>query len=224
MLIENDANRWQRLLVSGVLFVVVGAMVYKNTMLIGTLDSVLQALFTNNHPNATGGMKTLMTLISFLGEPKLDLVWAFLIAFLLWGFKYKIPALWSLGVIIGGDALGTIAKHLVKRARPAQHMAADNGYSFPRGHVLGAFLVAGTLMLGVIPLIQRAAVRVICQLLLIFYVVLLAISRVYLYAHFPMDTVGAMLLAYAWLQVAEYLYVIIAPRLSHWQLVANSQY
>ena len=46
MLIENDANRWQRLLVSGVLFVVVGAMVYKNTMLIGTLDSVLQALFT----------------------------------------------------------------------------------------------------------------------------------------------------------------------------------
>lgn len=224
MLIENDANRWQRLLVSGVLFVVVGAMVYKNTMLIGTLDSVLQALFTNNHPNATGEMKTLMTLISFLGEPKLDLVWAFLIAFLLWGFKYKIPALWSLGVIIGGDALGTIAKHLVKRARPAQHMAADNGYSFPSGHVLGAFLVAGILMLVVIPLIQRAAVRVICQLLLIFYVVLLAISRVYLYAHFPMDTVGAMLLAYAWLQVAEYLYVIIAPRLSHWQLVANSQY
>ena len=169
-------------------------------------------------------MKTLMTLISFLGEPKLDLVWAFLIAFLLWGFKYKIPALWSLGVIIGGDALGTIAKHLVKRARPAQHMAADNGYSFPSGHVLGAFLVAGILMLVVIPLIQRASVRVICQLLLIFYVVLLAISRVYLYAHFPMDTVGAMLLAYAWLQVAEYLYVIIAPRLSHWQLVANSQY
>lgn len=79
-------------------------------------------------------------------------------------------------------------------------------------------------MLVVIPLIQRAAVRVICQLLLIFYVVLLAISRVYLYAHFPMDTVGAMLLAYTWLQVAEYLYVIIAPRLSHWQLVANSQY
>lgn len=222
MLIQNDAKRWQRLLVSAVLFIVIAAMVYKSTMLIGTLDSVLQTLFTNNHPNATGGMKVVMTLISFIGSPKMDLVWAFIIAFLLWGFKYKIPALWTLGVIFGGDVLGAIVKHVIKRARPAQHMAADNGFSFPSGHVLGGFLIAGILMLVVVPIIQSESMRVICQVLLIFYVALLAISRVYLYAHFPTDTIGAMLLAYAWLQVAEYLYIIFAPMLSRWKFVSNS--
>lgn len=222
MLIQNDAKRWQRLLVSTVLFIVIAAMVYKSTMLIGTLDSVLQTLFTNNHPNATGGMKVVMTLISFIGSPKMDLVWAFIIAFLLWGFKYKIPALWTLGVIFGGDVLGAIVKHVIKRARPAQHMAADNGFSFPSGHVLGGFLIAGILMLVVVPIIQSEFMRVICQILLVFYVALLAISRVYLYAHFPTDTIGAMLLAYAWLQIAEYLYVIFAPILSRWKFVSNS--
>ena len=222
MLIQNDAKRWQRLLVSTVLFIVIAAMVYKSTMLIGTLDSVLQTLFTNNHPNATGGMKVVMTLISFIGSPKMDLVWAFIIAFLLWGFKYKIPALWTLGVIFGGDVLGAIVKHVIKRARPAQHMAADNGFSFPSGHVLGGFLSAGILMLVVVPIIQSESMRVICQILLVFYVALLAISRVYLYAHFPTDTIGAMLLAYAWLQIAEYLYVIFAPILSRWKFVSNS--
>ncbi|QLL70664.1 phosphatase PAP2 family protein [Lactobacillus sp. 3B(2020)] len=222
MLIQNDAKRWQRLLVSAVLFIVIAAMVYKSTMLIGTLDSVLQTLFTNNHPNATGGMKVVMTLISFIGSPKMDLVWAFIIAFLLWGFKYKIPALWTLGVILGGDVLGAIVKHVIKRARPAQHMAADNGFSFPSGHVLGGFLIAGILMLVVVPIIQSESLRVICQILLVFYVALLAISRVYLYAHFPTDTIGAMLLAYAWLQIAEYLYVIFAPILSRWKFVSNS--
>lgn len=222
MLIQNDAKRWQRLLVSAVLFIVIAAMVYKSTMLIGTLDSVLQTLFTNNHPNATGGMKVVMTLISFIGSPKMDLVWAFIIAFLLWGFKYKIPALWTLGVIFGGDVLGAIVKHVIKRARPAQHMTADNGFSFPSGHVLGGFLIAGILMLVVVPIIQSESIRVICQVLLVFYVALLAISRVYLYAHFPTDTIGAMLLAYAWLQVAEYLYIIFAPMLSRWKFVSNS--
>lgn len=224
MLIERDSNRWQRLLVSGILFAVIAAMIYKNTMFIGTLDSVLQTLFANSHPNAAGGMKTLMKVISFIGEPKLDILWAILIAFFLWGFKYKIPAIWTLCLVAGGDVLGYIAKNLVKRARPAQHMASDDGYSFPSGHVLGFFMIAAVLMLVVIPLFRSAAIRVICQLLLIFYVVLLAISRVYLYAHYPFDTIGAMLLAYTWVQVAEYLYVFLAPRMAQWSLVRNSYY
>ena len=224
MLIEQDSNRWQRLLVSAVLFVVIAAMIYKNTMLIGTLDSVLQTLFTNNHPNAESGMKTFMKVVSFIASPKMDIFWTCLIAFLLWGFKYKIPALWSLCLVAGGDVLGAIAKHLVQRARPAQHMSSDSGYSFPSGHTLGIFLVAAILLLLVIPLIQRAAIRVICQLLVIFFVVLLSISRVYLYAHYPFDTIGAMLLGYAWVQVAEYLYRALAPRLSSWRLVRNSYY
>ena len=222
MLIERDSNRWKRLTVSGVLFIVIAAMVYKNSMLIGTLDSVLQALVGSAH--GTGGAKSLMTLVSFLGSPKMDIVWTLIIAFFMWGFRFKIPALWGICTLIGGDVLGFIVKHIVKRVRPAQHMASDDGYSFPSGHVLGFFIVAAIIFLVVLPVIQSAAIRVICQILLIIFVALLAISRVYLSAHFPFDTIGAMLLAYSWVQITEYLYVVVAPRIADWRPVHNSYY
>ena len=224
MLIENDSGRWKRLVVSGVLFIVVAAMIYKNSMLSGTIDTDLQALLASSHPNVHTGGRTLMTIISFLGSPKMDILWTLVIAFFLWGFKYKIPALWAICTVLGGDVLGFIVKHIVKRARPAQHMAKDNGYSFPSGHVLGFFLVTAVLFLVVIPLFRSAALRVICQLLLIVFLALLAVSRVYLLAHYPFDTIGAMLLAYTWVQIAEYLYVIIAPRIRGWRLVHHSYY
>ena len=224
MIIEKDSGRWKHLVVSGVLFIVVAAMIYKNSMLSGTIDTVLQALFASSHPNVHTGGRTLMIIISFLGSPKMDILWTLIIAFFLWGFKYKIPALWAICTVLGGDVIGFVVKHIIKRARPAQHMAKDNGYSFPSGHVLGLFLVAAVLFLVVIPLFRSAALRVICQLLLIVFIALLAVSRVYLLAHYPFDTIGAMLLAYTWVQIAEYLYVAIAPRISGWRIVHHSYY
>lgn len=224
MLIDRDSGRWKRLVVSGVLFIVVAAMIYKNSMLSGTIDTVLQALFASTHPNAHTAGRTLMVIISFIGSPKMDLLWTLIIAFFLWGFRYKIPALWAICTVVGGDVIGFIVKNIVKRDRPAQHLAKDSGYSFPSGHVLGFFLVAAVLFLVVIPLFRSAALRWICQLLLFFFVAFLAVSRVYLLAHYPFDTIGAMLLGYTWVQIAEYLYVWLAPKISHWRFVHNSYY
>ena len=87
MIIEKDSGRWKRLVVSGVLFIVVAAMIYKNSMLSGTIDTVLQALFASSHPNVHTGGRTLMIIISFLGSPKMDILWTLIIAFFLWGFE-----------------------------------------------------------------------------------------------------------------------------------------
>ena len=224
MLIQPENDRWKRFAISGILFVLLAAMLKGQSMILQLVDSVFQSLFTN--PNGNNHfVHFLMSLISFLGSPKMDLLWMLIIAFLLWGFKLKIPALWTICTVVGGDALGWIVKHIVKRARPVQHMAKDDGYSFPSGHVLGFFLVVGVLMLIVVPLIRRQSTLVICQILLVFAVLLLAISRVYLWAHYPVDTIGAMLLGYTWLQVAEWLYVVIAPWLKqNFRLVHNSLY
>ena len=204
MLIEPENDRWKRFAVSGILFVLIAAMIKEQSMILQLVDSVFQ---------------------SFLGSPKMDLLWMLVIAFFLWGFKLKIPALWTICTVVGGDALGWIVKHIVKRARPVQHMAKDDGYSFPSGHDLGFFLVVAVLMLIVVPLIHKRATRVICQILLVLAVLVLAISRVNLWAHYPVDTIGAMLLGYTWLQVAEWLYVIVAPWLKqHFRPVHNSLY
>lgn len=84
--------------------------------------------------------------------------------------------------------------------------------------------MAAVLFLIVVPLIKKAAVRVICQLLLILAVFLVAVSRIYLYAHYPFDTVGAMLLAYAWLQISETLYLTFAGDVKNrWKMTSNSK-
>ena len=150
--------------------------------------------------------------ITVLNEPKVIVVWDFLLAGLLVLFHHPWLALWSLGTLAVTDAVGIFLKHSVKRKRPLSMRTYRDGYSFPSGHTLGFFLVVAILFLIVIPLIQKASVRTILQILLIFAVFFLAVSRVYLYAHWPFDTIGAMLLAYAWLQVAEWLYVAWAPR------------
>lgn len=222
MLIVRDSRRWQRFTISAVAFIILMLMIKFNAAVGTTIDAVFQSLFTSQRLENAGWFHAFMSLLTFLGKPVLDIVWVLIIAVVMWLRRYKIPAVWAVCTILGGDVLGTLIKHFVKRVRPAQHLAADDGYSFPSGHVLGFFLVAGILFLIVIPIIQKAAVRTICQLLLIFAVFFLAVSRVYLYAHWPADTIGAMLLAYAWLQVAEWLYVAWAPKLQQVSFLSDS--
>jgi membrane-associated phospholipid phosphatase len=181
---------------------------------------MLQAFFTGT---TTDFRTMLMKLVSFIGSPKMSIIYVVIIAFFLWGFKYKIPALWALGTIAGGDVVAYVVKDIVKRARPAQHMATDDGYSFPSGHVFGFFLVAAILFMVVIPNLKKSWLRLLCQILLVLFIIILAISRVYLYAHYPSDVIGAMLLAYTWLQVAQWLYVWLAPILQRWSFLANSE-
>ncbi|WP_283587223.1 phosphatase PAP2 family protein [Limosilactobacillus viscerum] len=222
MFIERDSHRMRRFLLSGGFFIILLLLIKFNSSVVTMMDAVLQSLFTSQRLEGAGWFHALMTLLSFLASPKMDLLWVFIIAVVLWLKHFQIPALWAIGTILGGDVLGEIAKHIVKRARPAQHLAADDGYSFPSGHTLGIFLVAAIILLIVLPLIQRRSIRTICQILIVFVIFFLAISRVYLYAHWPFDTISAMLLAYAWLQVAEWLYVAWAPRLQRVPFLSSS--
>lgn len=223
MFIERDSHRWWRFVLSGGFFIILMLLIKFNSSVATMIDAVLQSLFTSQRLEGVGWFHALMTLLSFLGSPKMDIVWVVIIAVVLWIRHYQIPALWAFCTLIGGDVLGEIAKHIVKRARPAQHLAADDGYSFPSGHTLGFFLVAAILLLIVVPLIKKQSTRTICQLLIVFAVFFLAVSRVYLYAHWPFDTIAAMLLAYAWLQVAEWLYVAWAPRLLSVSFLSTSE-
>ena len=221
MLIQQDRGRKLRFYVSEILFLLVALMVWKNMLLPSTVDAALQTLFTSNNPS--GFMTFIMKLFSFLGSPKMDILWTIVIAFFLWGLKFKVPAVCSIVTLFGADILGWIVKHIIQRARPAQHLASDDGYSFPSGHVLGTFIVAAIILLIIVPLIQDRMKRNITIAVTLIFVIILAISRVYLYAHYPTDTIGAMLLAYTWVQVMEMAYVKYAPTLQHWNFTHNSR-
>ena len=84
-----------------------------------------------------------------------------------------------------------IIKHLVKRVRPCNHQNSvalliekPISYSFPSGHTLSSFAVAEVLS------------TYFAQYKLIFMAIafLIALSRLYLYVHYPTDIIAGMVI------------------------------
>src|SRR5699024_2970539 len=94
-----------------------------------------------------------------------------------------------------------------RRQRPLGKIIPASGYSFPSGHVFGTTLVILTLIFLILPVIKKVSTRKIITGLLIIWLIVVAISRVYLRGHFPSDVIGSALLAGTWWECCELLYL-----------------
>ena len=116
--------------------------------------------------------------------------------FLVAGVAYRERRWVSYAIAMGisGLAAGILAqivKHLVGRARPelwlgAAHYAPGSSTSFPSGHTVGAFALAGVLMVGS----RSWPLRVIAFLLAF----LVGVSRILAFRHWPSDVLASMVL------------------------------
>ena len=95
MFIERDDHRWWRFALSGGFFIALMLLIMFNSSVLTMIDAVLQSLFTSQRLEGIGWFHALMSLLSFLAKPVLDLVWVFIIAGVLWLKGYRISALWS---------------------------------------------------------------------------------------------------------------------------------
>ncbi|KRN03156.1 membrane-associated phospholipid phosphatase [Levilactobacillus senmaizukei DSM 21775 = NBRC 103853] len=220
MLFNRDRDRPWKFGLTTILFLIVAFYIKTSNAFAEFIDSSIVDVIQKNQP----GWKTLLYRgVTILAEPKLAIIWVLVLGFLLWGFKFKIPALWCLATLGGGDVLATLVKHVVKRARPSSHLAIDDGYSFPSGHVFGTFLLVAMIWLILVPMLMHTWQAWLLRLILLFWMALVMISRVYLNAHFPTDTLGAVMLGYLWLQFTEGLYIRLAPAMQHWPLLKHSE-
>lgn len=129
---------------------------------------------------------------------------------------------WRWGVFLTiNSAIGALINHVVKqlvlRPRPTlPHLVPQGGYSFPSGHATAAIVFFGSL--GVIShvLIHQRCWRHFWETLLIVFILLLGISRLYVQVHFPSDVTAGFLLAAANLllhwQIAKQTYLRGASR------------
>lgn len=140
-----------------------------------------------------------------LGEPKLLVATALAVgAWLFWKKKYFAMFCW-LGIIIGGETLGLWIRHFVAMPRPDGLVFLSNEYAYPSGHTLSAVLVYGSAAAFIRHDLDPEH-RWIPWAIAIPLIILIALSRLYLGAHWFTDVVGGLFLGTACVSFGMFIY------------------
>ena len=167
------------------------------TRLVG-VDASLTAWFASHR---TPALTTFMLLVtqtnSLTGVPILCAVFAAVLAKLREWYWMLTLAL----AVGGGIALNGLFKLIFERARPKldDPLLILDTYSFPSGHTAAATVFYGTLAAFLVTRTYNPRLRAAAVAGAIGAVVLVALSRVYLGAHYFSDVVAAMCSSTAWL-------------------------
>jgi undecaprenyl-diphosphatase len=132
----------------------------------------------------------LMPIVTNMGN--LGIVWIMMSIVLILNKPYRIIGDVVILTLIISTIVGEgIVKHIVKRVRPCNQQNSANlliskpmSYSFPSGHTLSSFAVAEVLSMYFIEY----------KLIFIAIAFLIALSRLYLYVHYPTDIIAGAVL------------------------------
>jgi membrane-associated phospholipid phosphatase len=117
-------------------------------------------------------------------------------ALALWLLASRSAAIWLVAALVASLS-DTGVKLLVDRPRPAGHLVEVSGKSsgaaFPSGHATAAVLVYGFIFYLAGFLIPARLLRLLVQALCLVIIVLTALQRVYVGAHWPSDVLGGLL-------------------------------
>ena len=132
----------------------------------------------------------IMPMATFMGT--LGILWIVIAADLVLDKQYRAIGITIILTLIISTIVGEgIIKHLVRRARPCNKQDRVNllipkpiSYSFPSGHTLSSFAVAEMLSMYFTEY----------KFIFIAIAFLIAISRLYLYVHYPTDVVAGIII------------------------------
>jgi undecaprenyl-diphosphatase len=170
------------------------------------------------HAHATPGLTRVLLMITRLnGVVAISSFVVVLAIYMTW--KRDWHWLLALAIIVpGGMLLNVMMKLAFHRARPQfdDVIVAFTTYSFPSGHVAGATLLYGVLAAYLVTHVSAWRWRVLIVLCAFLAVVLVALSRVYLGAHFLSDVLAAFAEGVAWLALCLIaLHTLRQPRARH---------
>ena len=200
---QNSHRKWLSIAYVVAFFLLELMILTNHSLVLGIDHSIQNMLGTIVSPVNT----KIFSAITFLGSPMMDIFYLLIILFVLFIKGRKGASLWLAFLLVSGNIISFLVKITVKRTRPSGKIIPATGYSFPSGHVFGTTLVILALIFLILPLIQNQSAKYILTTLLIIWLIIVAISRVYLHGHFPSDVVGSVLLAGAWWECSELLYL-----------------
>jgi len=104
--------------------------------------------------------------------------------------------------IFGAFLLNNILKIIIQRPRPTSYsLINENGFSFPSGHSMIATVFYGFLMYLVYKKVENKKTRVLMMSILLFIIISICISRIYLGVHYLSDTIAGFCLSVSYLMI-----------------------
>ena len=155
--------------------------------------------------NINDVMINIYKVITFLGSTAFIIAMCvfFLILFII--LKKKNYGFIVAGVVIISTLVNNLIKIIIARERPlVTSFVTEHSYSFPSGHTMAATTLYGILLYFVLKSNMNKKLKVILSIVLGLLPVLVALSRVYLGAHFMSDVIGAIIASTILLLVETY--------------------
>lgn len=164
--------------------------------------------------HATAPLVKGMDLISLIGSSEVVLLLTVLIIVILAIKREWFYAFFFLTVSVGGVVVNFTLKVLFQRERPGEmsYIEAFNisleipSYSFPSGHTMRATILLLLLIYLSHRFIKRGLVKFIAYIGCIGLMIGVALSRLFLEAHFLSDTLGAISISLVWFCFCLYMF------------------
>lgn len=173
------------------LFLILLILVKTNSTIVTSFDKFVQNLLLPiTNPTNTRIVKK----ITYLGGPRIAAILSIIVSlymFIRHNFKAGI---WSASTLVIGNLINVLAKNLIQRPRPSDKLVAIGGYSFPSGHTFGTALFIFFVVFLIVPQIKDVTLRRILTFLGFLWILIIALTRIYLHVHYPTDTIASVLL------------------------------
>ncbi|WP_270641815.1 phosphatase PAP2 family protein [Ligilactobacillus salivarius] len=173
------------------LFLILLILVKTNSTIVTSFDKFVQNLLL---PITNPTNTRIVEKITCLGGPRIAAILSIIVSlymFIRHNFKAGI---WSASTLVIGNLINVLAKNLIQRPRPSDKLVAIGGYSFPSGHTFGTALFIFFVVFLIVPQIKDVTLRRILTFLGFLWILIIALTRVYLHVHYPTDTIASVLL------------------------------
>ena len=174
-----------------VLFLILLILVKTNSTIVTSFDKFVQNLLL---PITNPTNTRIVEKITYLGGPRIAAILSIIVSlymFIRHNFKAGI---WSASTLVIGNLINVLAKNLIQRPRPNDKLVAIGGYSFPSGHTFGTALFIFFVVFLIVPQIKDVTLRRILTFLGFLWILIIALTRVYLHVHYLTDTIASVLL------------------------------
>lgn len=173
------------------LFLILLILVKTNSTIVTSFDKFVQNLLL---PITNPTNTRIVEKITYLGGPRIAAILSIIVSlymFIRHNFKAGI---WSASTLVIGNLINVLAKNLIQRPRPSDKLVAIGGYSFPSGHTFGTALFIFFVVFLIVPQIKDVTLKRILTFLGFLWILIIALTRVYLHVHYPTDTIASVLL------------------------------